>query len=177
METMLNNREIRMHDIHNGTVDTMCTLTKISPYDIEVEDAYTKMETHPEWHKYIESVIDYYETPKYIFVHGWIPCHHLVRMSGDALEYDPEWRKAYAEDWNRSRWYCGWELWQDGIVEPNKDIVCGHWHCSAPNYYIHHEGKNQYDVTHPFEDIGIICLDACTAMSGKVNVLVLEDEN
>lgn len=173
MEDMLARREVLSHDIHNGTLQTMLDMTHIGMYDIEIENAYHKMETHPEWQKYIKSVVDYYETPKYIFVHGWIPCIKRVKMDWEELVYDPNWRNG---NWADACWYPGWSLWEDGIKEKDKTIVCGHWHCSAPNYYVHHKGKDQYDCTEPFIDDGIICLDACTALSHKVNVVVLEDE-
>lgn len=176
MEDLLKNRCIQMHDVHNGTSDTLFRLTHTTPRTYDVDDAYHKMETHPEWVKYIKSVINYYETPKYIFVHGWIPCTEFDKFSGNVTGYDSNWRNAQEDDWRRSRWYAGWKHWNAGIREPDKTIICGHWHCSAPNYFIHHEGKNEYDCTEPFIDNGIIDLDACTVLSKKVNCIVLEDE-
>ena len=173
MLDLLKRRDYYSHDIHNGTVRTLEDVTHIGHYDLSVEDAYTKFETHPEWQKYINSCVDYYETKNNIFVHGWIPCKKIQKMDGTYFEYEPDWRtKSFAD----CRWYPGWNLWEDNIKEPGKTIFCGHWHCSAPNYYVHHEGKGEYDVFHPFEDIGIVCLDACTPLSGVCNCYVIEDE-
>ena len=58
-----------------------------------------------------------------------------------------------------------------------KTIVCGHWHCS----YGHSEYEGIGSEFGPDADFspyyapGIIALDACTAHSGRVNVVVLED--
>ena len=60
-----------------------------------------------------------------------------------------------------------------------KTILCGHWHSS----YGHskYEGKGSEfgpdaDFS-PYYGPGVIALDACTAHSGKVNVIVIEDED
>ena len=61
---------------------------------------------------------------------------------------------------------------------PEKTIVCGHWHTSYANSKYHNEGTEYgpdavYDM---FVDEGIIGLDACTAVSKQVNVLVIDDK-
>lgn len=173
MEELLARREYLSHDIHNGTVRTIEDMTHIGHYDLYVEDAYTKFETHPEWKKYITSCVDYYETQNNIFVHGWIPCTEVNKLSGNECEYNSEWRQG---DWAKARWYPGWNLWEDNIKEPGKTILCGHWHCSAPNYYVHHKGDSEYGDSSPFVDDGIVCLDAFTVISNRINCYVLEDE-
>ena len=59
-----------------------------------------------------------------------------------------------------------------------KTIVCGHWHCSYGHREFEGNGSEfgeDADFS-PYYGKGIIVLDACTAVSGKVNVIVLEDE-
>lgn len=64
------------------------------------------------------------------------------------------------------------------IYEPNKTIVCGHWHCSAlwhkvyPNKY---EGFVRENNFKPFITKNMIALDVCTAYTNKVNVVVLNN--
>ena len=72
-----------------------------------------------------------------------------------------------------------------GFVEPNKTIVCGHWHCSYGHMMddmaingmfncIDEFGKTA--IWEPYYRDGIIAIDRCTAHTGEVNVLVLEDD-
>ena len=177
MEEMLNRGYYQLHDLHNGTVQTISDIVDKHGFysDNEFKEACEKVRTNEDYSTYVNSLVDYYETKNYVFVHGYIPCVE-ERKSGSFTTYNPDWRNAVEEDWEKSRWYPGWNLWEDNIKEPNKTIVCGHWHCSAPNYYVHHQGRNQYDITTPFVDEGIVCIDACTAHSHRVNCYVVEDE-
>jgi hypothetical protein len=70
---------------------------------------------------------------------------------------------------------------QSGLNETDKTIVFGHWHCSA-GHSINSHGKLTefgpdacWDIYHNKEQ-KIIGIDKCTAHTGEVNVLVLEDE-
>lgn len=128
----------------------------------------------------LERMVDYYETEHYIFVHGWIPC-----ISERQGKYSPimnyaywsGWRDATAKEWENARWYNGMDCADQGVIEPNKIIVCGHWHCSYGHWLA---GESDYpdgvgaDYT-PYYGNGIIAIDACTAYSGKVNCIVIND--
>ena len=64
-----------------------------------------------------------------------------------------------------------------GFIEPNKTIVCGHFHTS----WGHHRKDKSPEWGkganfEPYYSDGIIAIDGCTAYTGKVNILVLEDE-
>ena len=63
------------------------------------------------------------------------------------------------------------------IIEKNKTIVCGHWHCSFG--HSHYEGDggefNNNPNFAPYYGKGVIALDACTPISKKVNCIVIED--
>ena len=68
------------------------------------------------------------------------------------------------------------EAAHNGIIEPDKSIVCGHWHCSFGHARYEHDGsefESNANFT-PYRANGIIALDACTALSGKVNCIVIE---
>lgn len=161
------------HHDHNGTTDT-----------VNFFAAHDLAKDVKNW--ILEKSIDFYETDHYVFVHGWIPCES-VKMSGYAgFDYNSDWRNFTigGSVWRRARWTCGMEAWHEGIVEPGKTIVCGHWHCGYGNMQYHNE---QLDTnisvsmkpillsTHPFIDDGIIALDACTVYNKMVNVVVLDD--
>ena len=123
-------------------------------------------------------MVDYFETEHYICVHGWIPCTPISLSSTEkAYVSIPDWRNAGKELWEKARWINGMEAAHSGIVEPGKTILCGHWHCSFGHANYEHDGSEfEYDANFtPYRANGIIALDACTALSGKVNCVVIED--
>ena len=173
------------YDMTNGTAATARKLTG-TRNDI---DALIGMRQHKQYNEYISECIDYYELDKYIFVHGWIPCgvYYTHKMSGTSVSYSfysgEDWRTLPKEDWQEARWINGMEAWYYGIRIPNKTIVCGHWHTSWGHTYLHKLGREfnpPYEkglaFFEPFIDEGIIAIDACTAYSGIVNCVVIDDE-
>ena len=62
-------------------------------------------------------------------------------------------------------------------ADEEKTVICGHWHTS----YGHSKYENACSefgpdaVFSPYYAPGIIALDACTAHTGFVNCIVLED--
>jgi Icc-related predicted phosphoesterase len=154
-----------MHDASNGTMQTVMDLAgrDVDEFDI----ACTQI--HPRVKKFVDQTVNYFETKNYIFVHGWIPLKDLV--------FDSLWRDSHQADWDKATWKNGMEMAIRGFVEPNKTIVCGHFHTS----WGHHrkdgspEWGEKANFT-PYYSHGIIAIDGCTAYSGRCNVLVLEDE-
>ena len=171
---------LQRHHHLNGTVDTVCQLTGFSEREVftqpdEVGKAFLQ---NPLIQTVIPTMVDYFETEHYIFVHGWIPCTP-ISLSSTEKEYVPipDWRNAGKEFWDKARWINGMEAAHNGIVEPGKTILCGHWHCSFGHANYEHNGSEfEYDANFtPYRADGIIALDACTALSGKVNCIVIED--
>jgi serine/threonine protein phosphatase 1 len=169
---------IYSHHWSNGTVETLMKITNrkltdlLSIPKLVIED-YNNGDFKK---KVLPKMVDYFETPNHIFVHGWIPC-------GELVEYEPNWRNVTKEQWNNARWTNGMAYWKSGVREPNKTIVCGHWHCSYGWSHIRNEreefpSKKIQDWKksfEPFVDDGIIALDGCTAYSGIVNCVVIDD--
>lgn len=169
------------HHWSNGTVDTVLQLTE---QDLMASVLYPKgfalkAKNTPFYKTILPAMRDYYETEKYIFVHGWIPCG--VWGNGtkvtDTFFYQENWREQSEDEWNHARWINGMAAAARQVVEPHKTIVCGHWHCSFGHAVL--EGKcpeygKDADFS-PYYGEGIIALDACTAYSGKVNCIVIED--
>lgn len=146
------------------------------------------MRKHPDYNEYINSTVDYYEDDKHIFVHGWIPCKsndsNMYHARGIKYTFDENWRNG---DWKRARWINGMDAWNQGIKVDGKTIYCGHWHTSWGHSKLHNLGPewdNKYSTNpehskahfEPFCDNGICAVDACTAYSHKVNVVVVEDD-
>lgn len=141
-------------DIHNGTWRTVMRMG-LSPY-IPDPVEYVSMRVTP----FIKQMQNYFETKNYIFVHGWIP-------------RNKNWRQSSQRAWDEAMWVNPYEQ----NFFPDKTVVFGHWHCSAG--WAMSEGRSEFGEDARFDPYfgeGYISIDACTAISGKCNVLVLEDE-
>ncbi len=168
------------HHQSNGTVDTVCQLTGTKPTDLLWDDTAVcrRFLKTPLVQRIIPAMVDYFETEHYIFVHGWIPCQVDPRyqLTPD-YGYQPDWREAGPMQWSAARWVNGMEAAHNGVTEPGKTVVCGHWHCSFG--HANYEGKcAEFDRDadfSPYYAPGIIALDACTGYTGKINCIVLED--
>lgn len=169
MEQMIERNSSDYGDLCNGTAQTIVDLYpewQISEFDLKKIAKVTRIQ------EVLDMCVDYYETTHYIFVHGWIP------IIENCYLYDSDWRTARKERWEKARWTNPVEMYRYEIYEPNKTIVCGHWHCSAlwheqnPDEYEEFGDKANFE---PFITKNMIAIDACTTYSHKVNVVVLED--
>lgn len=160
MEEAIKRKMFLAHDFHNCTFDTVKRLVGDKDDDKMLEE----FSNNDLWKTYINSCIDYAETDKYIFTHGWIP-------------KEADWRNG---DWRSARWTNGMQAWKDNIVVNDKTIFCGHWHTSWGHCHIEHKcpewdnyiTKEKADFS-TFEKDGIVALDACTSFSGFINCYVL----
>lgn len=168
------------HHISNKTTDTILQLTNATAIlPDNCDHVKEQLLNTPFIKKIIPSMIKYYETKHYIFVHGWIPCYRFLENGVERFEVIDNWRTAEPEDWYFARWTNGMAAWKSGVRETGKTIVCGHWNCSYGHSVIEHKGS-QYgeDADHsPFYGDGIIAIDACTALSKKINCIIVEDDN
>lgn len=151
------------HDYTNGTVETALRLGEGREFEEVCDKVYTRVKP------FIYEMKDYFETKNYIFVHGWLPLRE-----GRVPE---DWRDADFHSWKKARWTNGIEATRKGqTVE--KTVVCGHWHASLGHHLT--KGTPEFgpgaDHSPFYYEDKLIALDACTVVSGKVNVVVLEDE-
>ncbi len=165
----------------NGTVKTVLQLTKmgVTAAMLEPRRMRLRAENTPFFKKILPSMVNYFETEHYIFVHGWIPSHPVGdEYSPIAFNFRKDWRDASDKDWDIARWHNGMMAADYGAIEKGKTIVCGHWHCSYGHSVIEGKGEEHgKDADYsPYYNDGIIALDACTVYSKKVNCLVIEDE-
>ena len=161
------------HHISNGTFDTALQLTGFTPFKAQLftTNFITTAQETPYYQQIIPATIDYYETDNYLFVHGWVPCHR----EPDGYSPNPDWRNAEPQAWREARWCNGIEAVRTCRTE--KTVLCGHWHCSYGHAKYEHRGSDygaDADFS-PYYAPGIIALDACTALSRIVNVVVIED--
>ena len=163
------------HDIHNGTWGTVLQLGCGDEYGEMCKHALARVKP------FLDSMVNYFETKNYIFVHSFVPLKsndglpaHYTRNR--KFEVNPNWRHAHQSEWDAAMWGNPYQLAEHGFL-PDKTLVFGHWHCSTG--WAKDEGRSEFGEDAKFDPYygdGFISIDACTAYSGKVNVLVLEDE-
>lgn len=165
------------HDKSNGTTDTVLRLGNYKEdheFDLCCERALNRTR------KYRNDMVPYFETKNYIFVHSWIPLTVLDNLPthytrNRKYEFNPDWRNASVAEWREACWGNPFDNAAKGFL-PDKTIVFGHWHASAG--WAQAEGRSEFGDDAKFDPYygdGFIAIDACTAHSGKVNVLVIED--
>ena len=130
----------------------------------------------------------YYELGKYIFVHAFIP---LVTTDEkfQTVKYNPNWRtNSTPKELEEAKWMCPHRLYRAGLFKEEekkgKILVCGHWHTS--DFYnellYQYEPSKQLDIykNNPIfkseKYPGLIGIDACTYLTKKVNVLVINED-
>ncbi len=124
--------------------------------------------------------INYYEMKDYIFVHSWIPCATKSSNDGSPEEigYREDWRNATQTEWDDATWGCPWKKALYGWNRTGKTIVCGHWHTS--DFFIHLTKQRKNISNCPIfksKRYKLIGLDACTALTKRVNVLKIVDKS
>lgn len=165
------------HDYHNGTHRSIIDLApNAKTFKEACFVAYEKVKP------FMDSMVNYFETEHFVFCHSWIPVNcddnlpHYYRRNRKFSKKE-DWRIAHQDEWDRAMWTNPLEMAMKGLgIE--KPIISGHWHCSAG--WAAQNGISEFKddaIFDPFyyED-KLIMIDACTAHSGKVNVLVIEDE-
>ena len=170
------------HDKHNGTVRTVQDIGgKQSAYDFQsaCEITYNKLA------RYRELLVNYFETENYIFVHSWIPTYieYDERASkpwhqvGKTYSFCEGWRYATDNEWEDALWGNPFILADQDLNKTGKTIVFGHWHCSAGHKMLGNcNDEFEYAIWEPCYFKNTIGIDRCTAHTGEVNVLVLEDD-
>ena len=166
------------YDFHNGTFDTICELGGAGEgrsFDECCMIAEQRIKP------FFRSMVNYFETKNYIFVHSFIPlkCNDdlpVYYTRNRKFEIDPNWRNAHYSAWEQARWGNPYDLAEQGLL-PDKTLVFGHWHTSYPRHK--YEGQHEFEAGSDFSIYygnGYIGIDGCTAHTGKINVLVIEDE-
>ncbi len=155
----------------NGTTRTVQDISgKYSAYDFAEACDITFKKTA----RYREQLVNYFETKNYIFVHSWI----VVNKVGiDTYEYREDWRNSSDEEWENAMWLNPYDMAKQDLNKTGKTIVFGHFHTS---YQWAKDGKcsefGEDADFNPYYGKDFIGIDGCTAYTGEVNVIVLEDE-
>lgn len=166
------------HHSHNKTWDTLLSGLSEDEACRAPGELVRRVVQSPLYRKLLPVCVDYFETPRYIFAHGWLPCRAEGCKPHIRYSYDPEWRDADETGWRQARWYNGMELaCRHRVTEGGKTVVCGHWHTSYGHAKLHGVGSEwgaDADFS-PFSDEGILAIDGCAASSGRINCVVIED--
>ena len=138
LEYLCERKYWKTHDIVNGTMNTISQFSNFLSDNIEEVYNTALQKVTP----YLKQLINYYETEKYVFVHGWIPIiKHFTYFGDERYEYLKNWRNAEDKDWEAARWFSGIQGFEEKLLEPNKTIICGHWHVSEAHSKFHNIGS------------------------------------
>lgn len=156
-------------DVYNGTDVTVSDMLGADAVDANgCFDKKTHAPKIAELRDFIDGMADYYETPRYVFTHGWLP---LV-FEGYYPRVDPDWRSRPAEDWLVAHVLEWQQLYGVGALLEGKTIVCGHRPARLGSMF---DDLREYDCSEPFYGKGMTAIDAGTVRSGRVNVLVIKE--
>lgn len=165
LQKLLQTGKVLPHHYINGTINTLQNMFGnyfIDPADDTI-DFSGKTRIVDRLCGFIDETVDYYETEQYVFVHGWLP---------ENAETAQKRASASAEMWEKARWTKWTEKYTGERPLPDKTLICGH----MPTFY-----ANQIDKAREKKDFtifygnGMITIDAGTADTKHINVLVLED--
>lgn len=155
------------HSFVNGSIATITDFfgwNAINNADHSVDFSGGKNTVH-RLTEFISSMRDYYETPKYIFTHGWLP-------NSDGAVYD-NWKNASEPDWIHARITKWTDMYTGAAPLKGKILVCGH----IPAFFAERFDRKREDTcAEPFFGNGLIAIDGGTHDTGKVNIIVLEDD-
>ena len=134
--------------------------------------------------------VNYYELDKYIFVHSFIPlifkAEEYRGMTEDyciyngwtrAFEEKPNWREATNEEWDKAAWGCAYKFFDEGLfnqeLKNDKILVCGHYRCSEFNEHYLNDFTDNHNI---YFGKNLIAIDATTAWSNQINVLIIDED-
>lgn len=163
---LLQTGKVQPHNYINGTLITLENF--FGKYSIDPTDDTIcfsgKSRMIDRVCEFIEETVNYFETDKYVFVHGWLP---------DKAETPAERQKVSDAAWEKSRWIKWTEKYNGEKVLSDKILICGH----MPTFYASRFDSNRLnDCSDIFYGNGLIAIDAGTYDSKKINVLIIEDK-
>ena len=163
-------RSLLPHSSYNGTDITIRQLLGEGAID---EDGRFVGEPYKarigELMDFIDAMIDYYETDEYVLTHGWVP----IILEDRTPIIDPNWRDASSIEWGEARWLPWQQLYETNVKLEGKTIVCGH---RPARMGVMFDQSREPDDSSIFYGEGMIAIDAGTVRSGRVNILVIEED-
>lgn len=174
MQEMLDRGYSEWYDKHNGTEKSYYQLLNANAnmMDGREPNEIVREALQPLYDK----MVNYFETERFVFCHSWVPLYK-VGKTNPIYTYREDWRNANEVEWNDAMWGNPFKLAAQDLNKTGKTIIFGHWHCSAGHKMLG-RCKTEFGedaIWEPCCAQGIIGIDRCTAHTGEVNVVVLED--
>ena len=167
---ILTTKQANVYDLYNGTDKTLEEFFGVDSIGGNGEIHLPKYEKMAgRLCRFIGEMADFYETEHYVFVHGWIP----IEIEGKTPLILKNWRKADEEAWYHARFLEWQQLYGTPAMLTGKTIVCGHRPTRLGHMF---DPSREPDDSTIFYGDGMIAIDAGTVRSGRVNVLVLDEE-
>ena len=93
------------------------------------------------------------------------------------MTYKEDWRNATDKEFELATWGNPFQMAEQGLNQTGKVMLFGHWHTSWPRHYWQGQSEFEDDADFsPYFGKDFIGIDACTAHTGVVNVVTLEDD-
>ena len=150
-------------DIYNGEDKTISSFAHCSRGQAQFNFEKIQIAAKTGVEQWIMEMPWYFEGKTFICTHGWFPFFVDDR---DKMT-DKEWDKlTWAE--TPTLYSTFKDFYPNGYY---KKIVVGHWHSS---YFWEEQGQKSFDI---YEDkqYNVAFIDSCTALSHKVNILIIEE--
>lgn len=167
------------YDYSNGTFDTICELGNANAGKTFGECCIV---AEGRFKAFVNKMVHYFETKRYVFCHGFIPVNcddefPMYYQRNRKFSKNEDWRYAHNSEWEQAMWFNGMQMAMDGFTI-EKCIVVGHYHASWGHAKMGKcsEFGEDADFSPFYYQDKLIAIDGCTAHTGKINVLVLEDE-
>lgn len=170
-----------IHSI-NGTWQTALSIANMTESEAIhfPHELLLRVENSRVFKELLPSCTDYFESGKYVFTHGYVPCVEIGAKPYMTYAYDPNWRTASSEHWRSARWTNAVDVLKQGVHVPDKTVVVGHIHTSL--FRKTFEGSEEWGASADFspyvsQDGSLIAIDGCTAYTGKTNCIVLDEDD
>ncbi len=160
---------MKRHNFENGTDKTIAEF--FGKYSIDQNndiDFSGNNRTVDRLLDFIGEMQNYYETENYIFTHGWLP---TVTCSTGVHTVD-DWQQMPVEEWRKARWTKWTDMYEKCTHISDKTIVCGH---TPVQRAIKFDSQRTANCSEIYYGDGVIAIDAGTDISGRVNVLILDE--
>jgi serine/threonine protein phosphatase 1 len=175
MQSMLDRGFALWHDKHNGTTKTYYQLLDAYADKMDVEKGPNEIVRELLQPLY-DNMVNYFETKHYVFCHGFLP---VVEQPDGSHKINRHWRRASRKNYENATWLNGMDMVHKGLYLKDKVIVVGHFHSSYGHSLYEDKGSEfgeDADFSPYYYEDKLIAIDSCVAHTGKINVLVLEDE-
>ncbi len=165
---ILKEQRIHIYDAYNGLDHTLSDFFGTEIVDREGKLDFSKhRQIRLALMDFMENSVDYFETQRYVFTHGWLPLETGMPQITPSFR----WSRPYA--WHRARTTSWNDMYRRGILLSDKTVVSGH---RGARFAVEFDPKRDPEDASPFFGDGVIAIDALTVQSKKVNVFTTEDE-